>query len=138
MVTMESHLPGAVDESAQGGVLGMMGRAPLFAGIALFAIFFVFFKGKGGGGNSPLGRLGKIFGGGRRGVGRGGSRGRDPAAAMDRWESKHGARAGGMMGKRGGSQSANMRYGSNSGKSRSGMMGGSRRPSLGRGGDWSD
>merc|ERR1719495_1334143 len=98
MVTLESHLPGAVDESASGGVLGMVTKAPLFVGIALFAIFFVFFKGKGGGGNSPLGRLGKIFGGRR---GRGGGRNRDPAATMDRWESRHGSRPGGMMGKRG-------------------------------------
>eukprot|EP01083_Nonionella_stella_P019570 54343_1 len=144
-VVMESYLPSFNAQADRGGVLGIISKAPIFVGIAMFAFFWVFFKGKGGSGsfsNSPLGRLGKIFGGRskrRNSLARGGSR--DVYGKKERWNQRHGgaARPGG------GKMSANMRYGNQtSSRKTPGKPGGFRtsgasykRGGLG-GGDWSD
>jgi len=144
-------LPTFQSEMERGGILGVLSKAPIFVAIAMFAFFWVFFKGKNGGGgsfgNSPLGRLGKIFGGGRKRrntFGRGGSR--DIYGKKDRWDARHGG--GSSLGAT--KQSANMRYGQKQARTSknaayNGMGGGfassgkSYRNSGGfGGGDWSD
>lgn len=155
-VVMESYLPSfKADASDKGGILGIISKAPIFVGIAMFAFFWVFFKGKGGNqsfGNSPLGRLGKIFGGKKGGRRYPSNRG-DVHGRMDRWQAKHGSvsrsstggggsRGGG--GRNGGTkQSANMRYTQSTARKQgygAGISGKTYRSSLGRsgGGDWSD
>lgn len=117
-VVMESYLPSYVTGDEKGGVMGMVTKAPIFLVIAFIGVFWIMFKGKGGATNSPLGRLGKIFGGGRRGGTRpplrGGGRG-GPGfgdTKMERWQNKHGSvKGGGRFG------SANLRYGGGASRS---------------------
>jgi len=117
-VVMESYLPNYTQSDEKGGVMGMVTKTPVFLVIAFLMVFWVMFKGKGGNTNSPLGRLGSIFGGKRgktRAPLRGGQRGRGFGdTKMERWQDKHGSvPRGGRMG------SSNMRYGT----SPSGRMG---------------
>ena len=114
-VVMESYLPNYTGGDEKGGIMGMVTKAPIFLVIAFIGVFWVMFKGKKGSADSPLGRIGKIFGGGsRRGTRpplRGGGRGGAGfgGTKMERWQNRHGSvKRGGRFG------SANLRHGSGS------------------------